>query len=270
MSALVKVQASALFIAAAAVATACACHRQPTSAAFAHGEVKVEVEGIDLDREAGTPFVMLEDVATQRGLPIWIGDSEARTILLEMHGVAPPRPMTSDLLRDTIERTGNHVDRVVITQLHDKTYYASIYLNSGRYALDSRPSDAIALALGTHTPIYVAAELFDPENTVDLRAQGGPSTSSGLGITVQALSADLAGFFKAPPDGGVLVADVDTDAAHAGLERGDVITKIANRPVRNLEDFDREVTAAKGAAPVPMTVIRDGRQRDLALAVAGN
>ena len=93
--------------------------------------------------------------ARRRALQILIGDEEARTIMLEMHGIKPDRPLTHDLLRDLIEQTGNRVDRVVITSVHNQIYYADIYLDRAGLRLDSRPSDAIALAMGMGAPIFV-------------------------------------------------------------------------------------------------------------------
>ena len=89
-----------------------------------------------------------------------IGESEATAILLALHGVKPERPFTNDLVRSIIGQTGNRVDRVVIGDMRDETYYATIYMDGGRYSIDSRPSDAIALAMGMNAPIYVNAQTF--------------------------------------------------------------------------------------------------------------
>ena len=124
-------------------------------------QVRVEVASVGFDRESGVPFVLLEEKVGKRRLPIWIGDNEARAIMFELRGMTPQRPLTSDLLKSVIEKTGNHVDRVVIGDLRDQTYYADIYLDNNHYRIDSRPSDAIALALGLKAPIYVSPKLFE-------------------------------------------------------------------------------------------------------------
>ena len=125
-------------------------------------------------------------------LQILIGDEEARTIMFEMHGIRPDRPLTHDLLRDLIEQTGNHVDRVVITSVHNQIYYADIYLDRAGLRLDSRPSDAIALAMGMGAPIFVANGLFQPATAFQHEAppvrKDLPATITAQDIVVQDLS----------------------------------------------------------------------------------
>ncbi len=135
------------------------CHRSTTPAAI-DDSVEVEVMRVAFDPAAGSPVVILREKAGSRLLPIWIGEPEAQAILLKLHGIAPPRPLTSDLLKEALEVTGNRVDRVVINDLREQTFYAKIYLDHARYQLDSRPSDAIALALACKAPIYVVPKLF--------------------------------------------------------------------------------------------------------------
>ncbi len=238
-----------------AVLSAAGCHRHAAPGAE---QVRVEVVNVGLDRDTGSPFVLLEDKPGKRQLPIWIGESEARAIMLELHGINPQRPLTSDLLRTLIEKTGNHVDRVVIDDLRDQTYYADIYLNHDRYRIDSRPSDAIALALGVKAPIYVAVKLF--ESAGGGTRTSGPEAAHALGITVQELSGDIATYFNVAPESGVLVADVKAEAARAGVERGDVLTRIGKRQVRNLREFDRELQALAGSDAVALTLQRGGRE----------
>lgn len=263
MSGLLKPQLRFLILAVAAVVTACAC-RQPAKPAG--GEVQVEVVKVDLDRESGAPYVMLLDRSARRGLPIWIGENEAGTIQRELQGIAADRPMTSDLLRSVIRKTGTRVDRVEITGLRNQTYYARILLDNGRYDIDSRPSDAIALALAMKAPIYVAAAVFGPENTVDMtRFEQGPQTARALGITVQELSSDLAQSFNAKPGSGVLVADVRQAAAQAGVARGDILTRVAGHPVRDLGEFSKNVAGLKRAEPVALTLERAGQQHVVTL-----
>ena len=96
-------------------------------------------------------------------LPIWVGAYEANAIALEIEKIAPPRPMTHDLLRNLLVELGVQVDRVVVTSLRDNTFFAVIEMRNSdgdRMVLDSRPSDAIALALRTNCPIYVDMEVI--------------------------------------------------------------------------------------------------------------
>jgi bifunctional DNase/RNase len=122
--------------------------------------VEVEVLRLGFDPTAGTPVVILREKMGDRMLPIWIGEPEAQAILLKLHGIEPPRPLTSDLLKTVLDKTGNRVDRVVINDLRNQTFYATIYLDHARYRIDSRPSDAIALALACKAPIFVLPRLF--------------------------------------------------------------------------------------------------------------
>ena len=161
----------------AAIAAFPACHHR---LGIRTNQVRVEVVTVGFDHDSGTPFVLLEEKAGKRQLPISIGENEARAIMLELHGISPQRPLTSDLLRSVIEKTGNRVDRVVIDDMREQTYYADIYLSGGRYRIDSRPSDAIALALGMKAPIFVAVKLFEsaPAASAGQSRQTGPKRSA--------------------------------------------------------------------------------------------
>jgi uncharacterized protein len=240
MAASGAVRAATCFF-AVAIAASCAWSR---AADPARDEVKVEVASVGLDSETGAHFVLLADQSGKRTLPIVIGDTEARAIMLELHGIKAERPLTHDLLRSAIEQTGNHVDRVVIGDLRDQTYYAAIYLDRGRYHLDSRPSDAIALALGANAPIYVANRLFEAGSAIE-RPAGLPEIGRGLGMIVQELTPQLAAALGEPPHSGVLVSGTSKDLAHSGIERGDVITAVGGKPVKTLGDFEQHAAALK-------------------------
>ena len=116
-----------------------------------------------MDPNSGTPIIILKDVQSDTMLPIWVGAYEANAIALEIEKIAPPRPMTHDLLRNLIVQLGVHVERVVVTSLRDNTFFAVIEMRNSdgnRMVLDSRPSDAIALALRADCPIYVDMEVI--------------------------------------------------------------------------------------------------------------
>ncbi len=105
----------------------------------------------------GQYVVTLEEVGGQRLIPIWIGVNEGNAIGLKLQGEQMPRPMTHDLMSNVLSSLGIKVEKVVVTDLKDGTYYAAISLSSGshRYEIDSRPSDAMALAVRTSSPIFV-------------------------------------------------------------------------------------------------------------------
>jgi uncharacterized protein len=242
-----------------AISAGCAYNSSPDP-----NGVRVEVANVGVDKE-GMPYVVLEDSSGGRVLPIMIGESEAQGIALELHGLNPGRPLTYDLIRNIIETTGNHVDRVEVNELHDQTYYATIILDHARHRVDSRPSDAIAVALATNAPIYVAAQLFESGAT-DIRArQGTPRALHGLGLTVQELSPEMADYFAAKPGSGLVVADVSVEAGRAGVSRGDLLTKVDASQVRTLKDFSQNLARVTPGHPVKVTVERDGHPRQVTL-----
>ena len=126
-------------------------------------EIEVKIRALMMDPNSGTPIIILKDVNSETMLPIWVGAYEANAIALEIEKIAPPRPMTHDLLRNLIVELGLTVDRVVVTSLRDNTFYAVIEMtseNGDAMRLDSRPSDAIALALRADCPIFVDQEVI--------------------------------------------------------------------------------------------------------------
>ncbi|HXL81413.1 MAG TPA: bifunctional nuclease family protein [Pyrinomonadaceae bacterium] len=144
-------------------------------------EIEVKIRALMMDPNSGTPIVILKDVDSDTMLPIWVGAYEANAIALEIEKIAPPRPMTHDLLRNLIIELGIHVERVVVTSLRDNTFFAVIEMrmsDGNRIVLDSRPSDAIALALRADCPIYVDAEVIKASrNTLPSEEEGGEESS---------------------------------------------------------------------------------------------
>jgi bifunctional DNase/RNase len=124
-------------------------------------EIEMKIKGLVVDPISKMPIVVLEDPATDRILPIWIGVFEANAIALTIENVPTPRPMTHDLIKNVLVRLNIDVDRIVVTDVRNNTFYASIHCrHEGReLVLDSRPSDAIALALRMNSPIYVKDEV---------------------------------------------------------------------------------------------------------------
>src|SRR5260370_36533266 len=165
----------------AATLAACSCGRStPTTLSqvsnISPDEIRVQVAKVGLDQQTGAHFVLLQDDTESRELPIMIGESEAQASMLWIQGIKPPRPFTHDLMRSIIAETGNGVDRIVIAEMHDEIYYAKIYMDKGRYTIDSRPSDAIALAMGMNAPIYVNTKLL--EATLAHNANGGKNAAT--------------------------------------------------------------------------------------------
>ena len=132
-------------------------------------EIEVKIRGLMMDPNSGTPIVILKDVNSETLLPIWVGAYEANAIALEIEKIATQRPMTHDLLRNLIVEMGARVERVVVTELRDNTFFAVIEMRGGGgelMMLDSRPSDAIALALRADCPIYVNEEVIQASHSL--------------------------------------------------------------------------------------------------------
>ena len=125
--------------------------------------VKMEIKGLLMDPVSNMPVVVLRDAANGVFLPIWVGIFEANAIALQMEKITTPRPMTHDLLKNLIGELDAKVERIVINDLKDNTFFARIHLMRGetRWDVDSRPSDAIALALRAKAPIYVEADVLE-------------------------------------------------------------------------------------------------------------
>ena len=116
--------------------------------------VEMKVRGLALDPVSNMPIIILRDEEDKRSLPIWVGIFEANAIALELEKIATPRPMTHDLIKNILESLDAQVARVVVTDLKENTFYAVLHLKLGNteYTVDSRPSDAIALALRVAAP----------------------------------------------------------------------------------------------------------------------
>src|SRR5664280_1007729 len=140
---------------------------QPAASAsrFA-GMVEVRLRAVRVDLQSNTPVLLLqESEGLGRTLPIFIGAPEATAIAFALQGMDTPRPMTHDLIRDLLDALGTDVVRIVITELRTATYYAEIVLRHGdrEIPVSSRPSDAVAVAVRTGTPLFVADDLMDAE-----------------------------------------------------------------------------------------------------------
>jgi len=136
--------------------------------------IQMSVGGLTLDPVTKTPIVILKDTENKLNLPIWIGLLEATAMATEIEGIKMARPMTHDLLKTILGEVGGSVESVEITELKENTYYASVNISlSGRQVMiDSRPSDAIALALRTKSPIYVAKAVLEASSVLQQSDDG--------------------------------------------------------------------------------------------------
>ena len=133
--------------------------------------IAMSIKGLMLDPVSNSPIVVLKDDDEKFFLPIWVGIFEANAIALQLENITTPRPMTHDLLRNMIAELNARVLRIVINDLRDSTFFAQIRIAIGAgtertLEVDARPSDAIALALRTEAPIYVAQSVLEQAQTI--------------------------------------------------------------------------------------------------------
>ncbi len=133
-------------------------------------QIEMTIKGLMVDPITNMPIIILRDRDGQRVLPIWVGVFEANAIALQIENVTTPRPMTHDLLRNIILDLKADIQKIVVSDLKENTFYALIYLtvNGEPMAIDARPSDAIALALRARAPIFVEDRVIDHAKTADL------------------------------------------------------------------------------------------------------
>ncbi len=160
-------------------------------------EIEVRIRGLMMDPNTNMPIVVLKDVASDAVMPIWVGIFEANAIAIEIEKLSAPRPMTHDLTRNLIHNLNASLERVVITEIKDDTFHAMLWLRQGdeTITMDSRPSDAIALALRADCPIYVAEQVMQ---TAKLNTAGPPDgpTADQLRNWLEGLNDEDLGRYK--------------------------------------------------------------------------
>jgi len=141
--------------------------------------LEMKVKQLALDPLSNMPMIVLRDEEEKRSLPIWVGLAEANAIALELEKITTARPMTHDLLRNVLETVGARVSKVVVNDLKENTFYAVIHLRLGSSDLtvDSRPSDAIALALRVDAPIFVDEEVLTKAESVEVKVGKEPEST---------------------------------------------------------------------------------------------
>jgi len=159
-------------------------------------QIEMTIKGLMVDPITNMPIVILRDREGQRVLPIWVGIFEANAIALQIENVPTPRPMTHDLLRNVIQDLKGSVQKIVVCDLQENTFYALIYLSIGgdTVVIDARPSDAIALALRARAPIFVEDAVIDNAKTVDFTAE--KADSDRLHKWLESLDPDDLGKYK--------------------------------------------------------------------------
>ena len=159
-------------------------------------EIEMTIKGLMIDPVTNMPIVILKDKEGDRVLPIWVGVFEANAIALQIENIATPRPMTHDLLRNILTEIDADVQRIVVSELKENTFYAMIYLDRAGdlTAVDARPSDAIALALRTKAPIFVEDTVVESAKGLDLSKE--TTDSERLQKWLEGLNPDDLGKYK--------------------------------------------------------------------------
>ncbi|GIW44130.1 MAG: hypothetical protein KatS3mg077_1412 [Candidatus Binatia bacterium] len=230
-----------------------ACQQAPPA------EILVQVKGVAYDFSSQSPVVILAENEGQRQLPIWIGPAEAQAIAMRLEGMTPPRPLTHDLLQRLLQESGAEVEKVVVTALKDGVYFAEIHIKGkrGSVKVDSRPSDAIALALRCERPIYVARTLMEEQSQRGGVQASSPELRIRAGITVQNLTPELAQFFGLEGVAGVIVTAAES---RTGLRSGDCIVSVEGTAIRNVDEFSQAMERTKGQRKIHLVVHR-GRDK---------
>jgi bifunctional DNase/RNase len=160
-------------------------------------QIEMNIKGLMIDPITNMPIIILRDQEGQRILPIWVGVFEANAIALQIENVQTPRPMTHDLLKNIIDDLSASVERIVVTELKENTFYALIHLRRNGHSIevDARPSDAIALALRTQSPIFVEEAVIDNARSVE-NARDASMDVTRLQKWLENLSDDDLGKYK--------------------------------------------------------------------------
>ncbi|HZT74397.1 MAG TPA: bifunctional nuclease family protein [Terriglobales bacterium] len=156
----------------------------------------MKIRGLMMDASTNTPIVILKDGSGSTVLPIWVGIYEANAIALEIEKVQTPRPMTHDLIKNLMLGLNTSISKVVVNELRDDTFYALIWMEKDgeTFALDARPSDALALALRMDCPIYVEEDVLKSSKVA--AAAADPSSSEELRRWLENLGDEETGRYK--------------------------------------------------------------------------
>ena len=231
--------------------------------------VEMKVKSVMLDPTTKSPVVILENTKDKRLIPIWIGDHEAMSIAMELEKVTTPRPLPYDLIRNILQGLGTTLRRITITDIRNSTYFAilTLRLKDQEFQIDSRPSDAIALALKMKAPIYASSQVLAKARELPSTEKSAEDFQKVLGIHVQELTSELASLFDLQVKKGVLVADVElgSPASEAGIQRGDIILKVNDRPIQRIADLESFLQGAKRPGQLKIEILKKGKTTTVVL-----
>jgi uncharacterized protein len=207
--------------------------------------VPVELATVGMSAGTGVPVVLLREPGSGDVVPIFIGAAEARAILMALYEVPVPRPMTHDLLGNVLTALQASLERVIVDDLIDGGYFGMLELRvqdrPGTTLVDTRPSDALALAARVGAGIYVAPKVLRAMPELEFEPLEGQQIVTAIGITVVEATRELREAMQLPPDAGVLVSRTTGAAQEAGLAPGSLILTVNGEPPLSPLDFLHKV-----------------------------
>lgn len=228
--------------------------------------VEMEVATVGVDLLTSTPIALLHRADWSQVVPIWIGEGEATAIARALQGVAPPRPMTHDLLTSTIRQMGGTLEEVQVSGIEGSTFLGQLVIRVGSgagsrtVAIDSRPSDALALAVRTNARLKVAAHIVHREPDVDFVAlEGLAEVVRIMGLTVGPPTPKRAEEYALPHRTGMVILH-STRRAATGLRRGDLVLDVNGEIPATARDFLRALRLGDPASPSRLIILRDGEE----------
>ncbi len=231
--------------------------------------IPVEVATIGINPLIGAPVVLLRDGQTGDIVPIFIGENEARAILLALRDVPMPRPMTHDLLASVLRALDANLRRVMVDDLADGTYYGMLELEvAGQdtpILVDARPSDSLALAVRTGAPILVSRRVLDSAQGMEWEGLETEQVVSALGITVVEATRDYRDALGLPDGPGLLVWRSTGVAAAEGITAGSMILSVNGTAPREPVDFLELIRTTADGDPVRIRYWRDGEEFEVSL-----
>jgi bifunctional DNase/RNase len=229
--------------------------------------IKVEVATVGIGLVSRNPVVVLHDPVSEKTMPVWVGPAEAQAIARSLFGVKSTRPMTHDLLADVITALGGKVEEFIVNDSRDGVYYGRLHVRARDKSLadiDTRPSDAVALALRTGAPIRVKRQLLEEAPEIQVMPDDEtPDFARALGLTVMSPNADVRKLFGLPARDGVVVAEAVGEAGEAGLKRGDLIVEVNGKTPKDAQAFWDAVRAGRAGGPLRLRFWRDGKETDV-------
>ncbi len=232
--------------------------------------VPAELASVAIEPMTGTPVVLLREPDDGRIVPIFIGPSEAHAILMAQRGIEPERPMTHDLTANLIDSLGATLERVIVDELRNGTYYGALELRKDDeediIRVDTRPSDGLALALRTGAAILVAPAVLEAGEDIPFRGlDEDEEVVTAIGITVMAASEEIRQALGLPDEPGVVVTATRSHAEQAGLRAGALILKVDGEAVSTPMAFLEQISAATAEGQANILYWHEGEEQEIEL-----